>query len=425
MLSQATNKLLTEVGPSTPMGDYLRRYWHPVAGEAEFQNAAIRPVRVLGEDLVVYRDLSGNFGAMARHCPHRRADLSYGYVESNGLRCNYHGWLFDRQGKCIEQPYDDIARPEAEFKARICTTAYEAQVFAGLVWIYMGSKPAPLIPDWEAFNWSNGFVQVSFAEVPCNWLQCQENAIDPVHLEWMHTNWSIRQSGRLGPYGPRHLKLAFEEFEYGFIYKRITDASSATDDLWTVGRVALWPNGFCPGEHFDWHTPIDDETTLRVTWAFSRVPSEMEPYVQEKPVPAWRGPVKGDDGRWLVERPANQDFVAWVGQGAIADRTQEHLAASDEGVIMLRRRLLAELEAVANGAEPKGLIRSAELNRSIALPGANLEVYRRGLPRKEMFAHPFAGAMIRSYPFQAGEPPEVREAFNAALGLDVPECRRP
>jgi 5,5'-dehydrodivanillate O-demethylase oxygenase subunit len=404
------------------MGDYLRRYWHPFAAESELQQPGVRACRLFGEDLVLYRDLSGNLGLLERHCPHRRADLAYGFVESHGLRCNYHGWRFDADGRCLEQPFEDAVNPRVRGCDRPIARAYPVRVHAGLLWAYLGPQPAPLIPDWEPFGWKNGFVQVFFAEVPCNWLQCQENAIDPVHLEWMHMNWGVRQSGRTGPYVPGHRRIAFEETEYGFIYRRIMEGGSERDDAWTLGRATLWPNGFYAADHFDWHTPIDDHTTLRVSWAFARVPHEKQPFEQPLPVPSWRSSVKDSEGRWLSIRPVNQDFVALVGQGAIADRTREHLAASDEGVILLRRRLLAELEAVANGAEPKAVIRDSLRNQRIALPCPNREIYLEGLPLREMLAHPVIGAMIRSYPFQEGEPASVRAAFNSALGLDeLPE----
>ncbi len=418
MLSEATNRLLTAIGPGTRMGDYLRRYWHPIAAESELRQPGARACRILGEDLVLYRDLSGTLGLLDRHCPHRRADLSYGYVESVGLRCNYHGWRFDSGGRCLEQPFYDVVKPLARSCERPITRAYAVRTHGGIVWAYLGPAPAPLIPDWEPFSWTNGFVQVFFAEVPCNWLQCQENAIDPVHLEWMHMNWGVRQSGSTGPYSPRHLRIGFDETDYGFVYRRITDTTSEDDDLWSLGRVTLWPNGFYAGDHFDWHTPIDDQTTLRVSWAFARVPHEKQPFQQPLPVPSWRGPVKDPDGRWLERRPVNQDFVALAGQGPIADRTKEHLAASDEGVILLRRRLLAELDATAAGGEPKALLRDPEKNRRLRLPCPNRQIYLEGLPLREMLDHPSVGAMIRAYPFQAGEPPEIRRAFTAALGLD-------
>ncbi len=420
MLSEATNRLLTQIEPGTRMGGYLRRYWHPIAAESEFLEKSVRAVRVLGEDLVLYRDLAGAFGLIDRRCPHRGADLSYGFVEESGLRCNYHGWLLSAQGHCVEQPYEDAIYGAGRATRRAITRSYPVRSHAGLIWAYLGPEPAPLIPDWEPFSWKNGFAQIFFAEVPCNWLQCQENVIDPVHFEWMHQNWSVRQSGRRGPYAPRHLKVGFDETDYGFIYRRVTEASSETDDMWKVGRVALWPNGFYAGEHFDWHTPVDDRTTLRVTWAFARVPNEHEPFEQQRPVPSWRGPVQQEDGRWLSERPANQDFVAWVGQGVISDRTREHLGASDQGVVMLRKRLLAELEAVAAGAAPKALLTDASRNERLPLPCIDREIYVNGLPRAQLLAHPSVGALLRAYPVQAGEPAAVRAAFNAALGIENP-----
>ena len=417
MLSPANNERLTRIGPQTPMGDYLRRYWHPIGAVSEFAEPGARPIRLFGEDLVLYKDMGGQFGLMDRHCPHRRADLAYGFVEACGLRCNYHGWLFDADGKCLEQPYDDIANPQANYKDKITIKAYPVQALGGLLWAYMGAQPAPLLPDWEPFGWKNGFVQIVFADVPCNWLQTQENSIDPVHFEWMHANWGLRLTGETGPYGPKHLKVDFEEFEYGLIYKRIREDTDESSDLWSVGRVALWPNGFYLGDHFEWRVPIDDENTLSVTWAFSRVPQEMEPFEQAS-IPAWRGPVRGEDGRWITSHVMNQDFVAWVGQGVIADRTQEHLAASDKGVLMMRRRFQAELDGAAKGAEPKGLIRDPAMNHAIRLPAAKRDVYLNGQPKAQMRLHPTVGTPIRAYPFQAGQPEEVRLAFEAAMGFD-------
>src|SRR5712672_1339303 len=221
MLSAEKNRMLTQVGPGTTMGELLRRYWHPVAAVSEIEKSAIKPVRLMGEDLVVYRDLSGTYGLIARHCRHRAADLAYGYVEQCGLRCHYHGWVYDESGRCVEQPFEEKFDPQGRLKKRIRTAAYPVQAKAGLLWAYLGPEPAPLLPNWEPFSWKNGFVQVVFAEVPCNWLQCQENSIDPLHFEWMHMNWSVRLEDRLGPYSPTHLKLEFEEFDYGFTYKRL------------------------------------------------------------------------------------------------------------------------------------------------------------------------------------------------------------
>ena len=188
------------------MGQLLRRYWMPIAAASEFDSMAIKPVRLMGEELVLYKDLSGDYGLVDRQCAHRRADLAQGYVEPDGLRCAYHGWCFNHAGACVEQPYEDIAHPEAKFKDKIRLTSYPIEQRAGLLWAYMGPEPRPLVPSWEPFTWPNGFVQIVFAEIPCNWFQCQENSIDPVHFEWQHMNWSTRLAGKTGPYSPKLLQ---------------------------------------------------------------------------------------------------------------------------------------------------------------------------------------------------------------------------
>lgn len=406
------------------MGQLLRRYWMPIAAVSEFESipikagASIKPIRLMGEDLTLYKDLSGAFGLIDRHCPHRRADLSYGFVEQCGLRCNYHGWRFDERGRCVEQPWEDVAAPEARFKDKIHIKAYPVEAKAGLLWAYLGPQPAPLVPDWEPFSWKNGFVQIVFADVPCNWLQCQENSIDPLHFEWMHMNWSVRLGDQLGPYSPRHLKLEFEEFDYGFVYRRLREGMTERDSMWTTGRVCLWPNALFPGDHFEWRVPIDDENTLSVTWAFTRVPREQEPYVQER-IPGWHGPVKDEaTGRWISSHVMNQDFVAWIGQGTIADRTQEHLGTGDRGVILLRQRFLDDLAAIGRGEDPKGVIRDPALNAGVRLPVAERRFLTESLSREELLKHPVLGKQYAGeYPFQAGQPEEVRRAYAEAMGI--------
>ena len=417
MLDRVTNERLTRTGAQTPMGQLLRRYWMPIAAVSEFDRISVRPVRLFGEDLALYRDHSGTFGLIDRQCPHRRADLSYGFVEQCGLRCNYHGWLFDEQGRCAEQPWDDIAHPEARFKEKIRITAYPVETRGGLLWAYLGPQPAPLVPDWEPFHWENGFVQIVFADIPCNWLQCQENSIDPLHFEWMHMNWSMRLNDRPGPYSARHLKLEFEEFDYGFVYRRMREGMKDSDTMWTTGRVCLWPNALYPGDHFEWRVPVDDENTLSVTWAFTRVPREREPYVQQR-IPSWRGAVKDEHGRWISSHVMNQDFIAWIGQGTIADRTKEHLSSGDRGVILLRQRFLDDLAAMERGQDPKGIMRDPAVNVRVPLPVAERRYLTGSLPRAELMKHPVLGKQYEGeYPFQAGQPEEVRLAYAEAMGI--------
>src|SRR5215813_442459 len=385
MLSEAQNRTLTEVGAGTPMGELLRRYWMPIAAVAELDDAPVKPVRLLGEDLVLYKDGQGRYGLLDRHCAHRRADLSYGWVEDCGLRCHYHGWKWDETGRCLEQPFEEIAHPQARFKDRVRVTAYPVEAKAGLLWAYLGPAPAPLLPTWEPFTWSNGFVQIVFAEIACNWLQCQENSIDPVHFEWLHGNWARRLARVDGDRPPTHLRIAFDEFEYGFAYRRILEGQSESDELWTVGRTCLWPNCLFTGGHFEWRVPIDDANTLSVGWFFDRVPNEMEPYVQHR-IPCWTSPITDPlTGRWITSHIMNQDFVAWVGQGAVADRTQEHLGESDRGIIMMRRKLLEEAEVVRRGGEPKAVVRDAEPDGCIALPIIDRARYVRGFPRTQLY----------------------------------------
>src|SRR5436190_172964 len=145
MLDSATNRLLTQVGPGTPMGELLRRYWMPIGAESEFDRQATKPVRLLGEDLTLYKDLGGTYGLVDRHCPHRRADTSYGFVETCGLRCNYHGWLFDQNGRCLEAPYEDAAAPQAQYRERVGIKAYPVELRGGLIWAYLGPEPRPLV----------------------------------------------------------------------------------------------------------------------------------------------------------------------------------------------------------------------------------------------------------------------------------------
>ena len=415
-MDAAQNELLTRVGPGTAMGDVMRRHWLPIASASEFAAERVKPVRLLGEDLVLYKDLSDRFGLVARQCAHRRADLSYGYVEKCGLRCNYHGWAYDQTGQCVEQPYEDTVAPEARYRDKIKIQAYRTQVHAGLVWAYMGPDPAPLLPNWEPFCWKNGFVQIIMSEVPCNWLQCQENSIDPVHFEWMHTNWSRRQEDIEAQLGPRHMKVAFDEFPYGLIYRRQREDLPEDHAMWTVGRVCLWPNAFFLGDHFEWRVPIDDENTLSVAWVFARVPVEREPYVQQA-IPSWRGPVADASGRWITTHVMNQDFVAWVGQGRVADRTQEKLGRSDRGILMLRRLLMADIDAVRRGEDPKGVVRDAMVNTCIQLPAAERDLLVNGLAIEQMRSHPTFGKHLDHFIFQAGQPPEILADFRDAMGL--------
>jgi 5,5'-dehydrodivanillate O-demethylase len=405
------------------MGDLMRRYWHPIAGAAEFQPCpgggahgaggrahgaearTVKPVRILGEDLTLYRDKSGNYGLLDRHCPHRRADMSYGFVEERGLRCNYHGWLYGHDGTCLHQPFEETRHPEGSFRDKVRIKAYPVAEKAGLLWAYLGPQPAPELPDWDRF-YARGFKQIAISEVPCNWFQCQENSIDPVHFEWLHDNWpKVLRGEEDGQRSPSHQRLGFDEFDHGFIYRRVREDTTEKDELWTTGRVCLWPNCLYTG-HFEWRVPIDDDNTLSVGWFIDELPGD-QPYEQDV-IPAWDAPVKDPQtGRWISSHIMNQDFIAWLGQGVIADRSLEHLGESDRGVILIRKRLLDDAEAIAAGSDsdPMAIIRDPDANHRVPLPIIERE--------------PAPGGP-RPFPFLAGQPAQVWEDLQQAWG----DCER-
>ncbi|WP_339708028.1 aromatic ring-hydroxylating dioxygenase subunit alpha [uncultured Sphingosinicella sp.] len=412
------NERLTRVGAGTPMGELLRRYWHPIAATAELDDRPVKRVRLLCEDLVLFKAGNGTYGLVARNCPHRGADMAHGIIEQDGIRCSYHGWCFAESGQCLEQPFEDIANPRARFRDKIRITAYPVEEKAGMLWAYLGPQPAPLVPNWEPFTWENGFRQVVFADVPCNWLQCQENSLDPVHFEWMHRNWSSRLFGS-GAYGPTHLELKFDEFEFGHIYRRVREDTDKDNQHWTVGATALWPNAFFLGDHIEWRVPVDDENTLSITWMFHRVPKDREPYVQKR-VPYWTGPVKDENGEWITSHVLNQDIVAWVGQGAIADRTKEHLGQSDRGIAMMRRAYEDSIRAVEEGRDPKGVIRDPEFNRCVELPIKHRELFTTSMSLEESrtLGDSLAYRLNRpDYQHQIGQPDGVKREYQEAMGM--------
>ena len=220
------------------------------------------------------------------------------------------------------------------------------------------------------------------------------------------------------------MKVDFEEFDYGISYKRITEITNEKDPLWTIGRVCLWPNALYTGEHFEWRVPIDDENTLSITWSFDRVPKEREPYVQNR-IPTWNGPIKDETtGRWIDTHVMNQDFIAWVGQGTVADRSKENLAASDKGIALQRRQFFADLDAIKEGKDPKGLVRDPKINECVPLPIAFKDNYVNGLTAAEMVKHPVFSGQLSGYVFQTGQPEEVRRAFVDAMGIELNARRR-
>ena len=378
MLSQDDNQRLTRVGRGTPMGDTLRRYWYPIAAVSQMKERDTMPVRLLGEDLVLYRDLSGHFGLLAARCPHRSMSLVYGLPTDCGLRCPYHGWAFDAAGNCTEQPYEDMENPQGRYKDKIKTPAYHVARLGGMLFGYLGPTPVPVLPPWDLFVMDGAMREVGYSVVPCNWLQIMENSLDPVHVEWLHQHMRNYVLDKLAkPEKKRkvqvHKKVGFDEFEHGIIKRRVVDDKSEEDEDWSTGHPVVFPNFLKSGSTstplFQIRVPLDDEHTAywwyRCYTAASGVP--VQPQTDDE-IPFFKAPVPQLDQsglpQWdILDNNSGQDIVAWITQGSITNRTLENLGRSDKGVVLYRRMLRDAMQAVANGQDPKNVFRDPSLKR--------------------------------------------------------------
>jgi nitrite reductase/ring-hydroxylating ferredoxin subunit len=352
----------TEVGPGTPMGELLRRYWHPI-GLAADATATPSQVRVLGEDLILFRDGSGRPGLVYPHCAHRGASLYYGKVDERGIRCCYHGWLFDVQGHCLEQPCEPGG---GRARDKVRQPWYPVQEQYGLVWAYMGPpEKKPVLPRYECLevledgefleaddrSIGGGGPQV----VDCNWLQHYENLVDPFHVVILHSAFSGTQfvpemavmpevTWDTAAHSVRTLSV--RKLPDGRTFRRISEAGLPTLRVIPSPRVGR----FGPVESLGWVLPIDD-THFRI-YVVGRVREQGElQKMRSRP-----------DGRKLWEELTEAehqrypgDYEAMVSQGAVAKHSEEHLATSDRGIVMLRRLLQKQLEVVQAGGDPAGV----------------------------------------------------------------------
>ena len=388
MLSPDANERITRVGPGTPMGTLYRRYWVPAALSDEVPASDGDPVRVrlLGENLVAFRDTDGAVGLIEDACPHRRAPMFYGRNEQHGMRCVYHGWKFDRHGRCTDMPSEP---PDSLFKDKVTIQAYPTHEAGGIVWTYMGppaEQPAP--PDYELLRapQTHRFVSKTFEE--CNWLQALEGGIDTAHSSFAH-NLDINDMGYLRnrATAPR---LEVEKTGYGFRYAGLRELEDATyariyhyvlPAMQIRGRVAGRKGGVDPVPSINGHiwVPIDDETTYVYNWMYS--------YTESIPItPAYAAWFETTYGRgaedllpgyklkknirndYLIDRDLQrrqvytgivgintQDFALQEGMGAIVDRSREHLGTSDRAIIAARQLLFEAMDAVESGATPRGV----------------------------------------------------------------------
>jgi 5,5'-dehydrodivanillate O-demethylase oxygenase subunit len=371
VLTEERNEELTRVGPGTPMGGLLRRYWYPVALTHELDAFPVKKTRLLGEDFAVFRTPDGRYGIIQEACPHRRASLAYGAVEEEGLRCSYHGWLFAHDGHCLEQPAE---MDRIGFKDRVRARTGHAQELGGLVWAYLGPEPAPLLPRYDIYVMA-GARDLGHTMLPCNFLQIMENAVDPHHVEWLHGGYFAFLGQQLGFEAPssfqrKHLKIAFDEFEHGIIKRRLLEGETDDADDWAVGHPLVFPYKMRVGgggiDQMQIRVPVDDTTTWFIFYTVHHPEGARLP--EQTVVPDYEIPWRDERGNHIVDYVEGQDIMAWVTQGPITDRTVEHLGKSDAGVVMLRRMFKDQMARVEQGEDPLGVIRDPKANEYIKLP---------------------------------------------------------
>lgn len=390
MLSVNDNQILTQVGPGTPMGDLMRRYWQPVLLSREVEHTDSDPirVRVLGEDLIAFRDSSNRVGLISEWCPHRLTSMFLGRNEENGIRCVYHGWKFDVNGSCVDMPNE----PETfDFKAKVRMVAYPTVEMGGAVWAYMGPKEyRPPEPRFEFTQQPETHRYASKVIEECNWLQSLEGGIDSVHSSFLH-----RKFGKGGTYGLDGLraegtsaKLEVSPTNYGYAYSASRPLPDGITNYvrtyhWVMPhvqiRAAQLANDGTPRPTFQinghhW-VPIDDHTTMVWNWGYSlSVPFNDDEKEErgfgngpEDVDPETFRPYRRPKNDWLIDRELqrNENFTGILGinaqdravqeaMGTIVDRSQEHLGQTDKAIIQARKMLLQAIRTIRDGGVAPG-----------------------------------------------------------------------
>lgn len=364
--SERDPRRLAETSAGTPMGTLLRQFWHPVAVSRSVAPGAARAVRLLGEDLALYRGESGQAHLVANRCAHRLTKLHTGWVEGDELRCMYHGWKYDATGQCVDRPAE---RPGSEAAIRIA--AYPVHEYSGLVFAWLGEgEPPPFELARKAVFERDDVLLFQRQEIwPCNWLQHAENSLDAVHVSFAH------QMGKVGVFGEA-IRTAVPTLKYEETAAGVRQIAIRSEDGDSRIRVSEWT--FPYGNHVaippvkadmpwievsNWMVPIDDTHTARTslfaaTKATPQADAELAAYFDET---EFYNSVDHHDelfaGKYpedpLIRLTSAQDYVALMGQGAIVDRGSERLGTSDLGVVALRRILWREIEAIQAGQPTK------------------------------------------------------------------------
>ncbi len=354
---------LTHVGPGTPCGEYFRRFWLPVCMTAEVsQQPSV--VRVLGEELVAFRDLSGRYGLVHKHCSHRRASLEYGIVAERGIRCCYHGWLFDIDGSILEVPGEPQGSP---IPNRLCHGAYPVRAFAGLLFAYLGPPDGlPAFPVLDTMVQTDNDMVPYAIDYPCNWLQVAENPMDPFHSVFLHTRVT---RAHFNPAWGALPEVQWKRMRDGAgIY--LTNTRRWHRYVWVRTAEVYLPALAQPPDIYQnpdrekfftrvgitkWTVPLDNTRCRIVAWRHFNETLDLDGKGNRQQVGLNKVDFVGQTG---VERSYEEgqlspgDYEAQVSQGAITIHDDEQLATTDGGVARYRRMLRDAIRAVANGAAP-------------------------------------------------------------------------
>jgi nitrite reductase/ring-hydroxylating ferredoxin subunit len=352
---------LTRVGPGTPCGEYLRRFWQPICFADDLKDVPNR-IRILGEDLVVFRDLSGRVGLLQLHCSHRGTSLEFGVIAQSGIRCCYHGWLYDVDGRILETPGEPR---NSRLKERFCHGAYPTLEYKGLIFAYMG-PPAkrPVFPIFDTYD-QPGIHHAPWRHVlPCNWLQVKENCLDLMHNTFLHARVA----------GP-HFTEAFAEFpelewQYTPDGALCIQTRRVKDNVWVRMNEFIVPNihQFPPSDDAAkerlfvralitvWDVPIDDTNTLHIGIMHLR-----EGERPDSPDIDNAANFGMSDNRPYRERQLLPgDYDSQVGQRPIPIHALEILGTTDRGVVMVRKLIRQGIRAVKDGKDPQGWARGTE-----------------------------------------------------------------
>jgi 5,5'-dehydrodivanillate O-demethylase len=361
VLTREDNDLLARVGPGTPGGELLRRYWMPIAVAAELTpEQPTKLVRLLGEILVLFRDRSGRVGLIADRCSHRGASMLYGRVEERGISCAYHGWLYDTCGRILETPPE---RNDAIINS-VTQPAYAVRKYVGMYWAYLGPAPVPELPPYDTLVRRDGRRRIVIHPVlDCNWYQAMENSVDPAHLQILHQEFIGRGRQPVNTTRGFTDDVASEDFyvtPIGIMKKR-TYKNGQVDE-----HPLIFPNILRQGYSTQIRVPLDDTHTAHIHVMFepnadgSLVDDAEEPPVEY--VAPYKDPPDRNhpDAVYTLRTVLAQDHMAWETQGPIADRTVEHLSYSDRGIHLFRKVTREQIDRVSQGLDPMGVVRDPD-----------------------------------------------------------------